>query len=291
MSIRIVTDSTCDLPADVVREHQITVVPCFVNFGDQSLLDGIEISRQEFYERLPDADPPPTTSAPGLGTFAQTYRRLALEGATGIVSVHIAGSLSNVVNVARVAAQAALGVPIRVVDGGQITLGTGLLAVAAAEAAASGASLDDVTTLVQEHSQRMFSFAALNTLTFLQRSGRVSRFASGLGAMLQVKPILKMHSGVIEVERVRTRQRAEQRLLELAGHVGSLERIAFVHTHALERAEDLRRHAARMSPIGKPIWFGEVTPVIGAHVGPGAVGIICQSDHQSNSSASERGVP
>lgn len=290
MSIRIVTDSTCDLPPDVVREHRITVIPCFVNFGDQSLRDGIDISRQEFYQRLVDANALPTTSAPGLGAFTQVYRRLTEEGATGIVSIHIAESLSNIVNVARVAAQAVSDVPIRVIDGGQITLGTGLLAVAAAEAAASGEDLAEIASRVKALSQRTYSFAALDTLTYLQRSGRVSRFASGLGAVLQVKPILKMHAGVVELERVRTRQRAEQRLLELAESMGSLERAAFVHTHALERAEALSRRADHMRPIGQPAWFGEVTPVIGAHVGPGAVGIVCQFNQRPVSSDRERGL-
>ena len=125
MTVRIVTDSTCDLPAEVIAEHKIAVVPLYINFGDRSFLDGVRPSRAEFYARLPSSNPPPTTSAPGTAAFADRYQGLVAEGASGILSIHIGSALSNVYNVAQMAAATITDVPVRVLDGGQITLGTG----------------------------------------------------------------------------------------------------------------------------------------------------------------------
>jgi DegV family protein with EDD domain len=275
MSIRIVTDSTCDLPASVAWERGIAVVPCYVNFGSQSFLDGIELSRQEFYERLPLSEVVPTTSAPGVAAFVGTYQRLAAEGASGILSIHISASLSNVVNVARLAAQAVHQVPVRVIDSGQLTLGTGLLALEAVRAATDGLALEDVAALVVRKIARTYSFAALDTLEFLRRSGRVSPLVSSLGTLLSIKPLLRMHAGELGMERVRTRRKAYDRLIALVAALGPLEQLAMVHTHAPQAVEELRRQSAHLFPGGGLQLTGEVTPVIGAHVGPGAVGLVC----------------
>jgi DegV family protein with EDD domain len=275
MSIRIVTDSTCDLPASVAGERGIAVVPCYVNFGSQSFLDGIELSRQEFYERLPLSEVVPTTSAPGVAAFVGTYQRLAAEGASGILSIHISASLSNVVNVARLAAQAVPQVPVRVIDSGQLTLGTGLLALEAARAAEDGLALEDVAALVTRKIARTYSFAALDTLEFLRRSGRVSPLVSSLGTLLSIKPLLRMHAGELRMERVRTRRKAYERLIAHVASLGPLEQLAMVHTHAPQAVEELRRQSAHLFPGGGLQLTGEVTPVIGAHVGPGAVGFVC----------------
>lgn len=144
MSIRVVTDSTCDLPESVVAEYGITVVPLYINLGSQGYLDGVELSRQEFYDRLPDYDPAPTTATPGPQMFCEAYERLAEEGATEILSIHISISLSATVDVARVAARETKAVPVTVFDSRQLSLGTGFLVVAAAQAAAEGRSMDDI---------------------------------------------------------------------------------------------------------------------------------------------------
>jgi DegV family protein with EDD domain len=274
MTIRIVTDSTADLPETVVAQWGITVVPAYVNVGGRSYMDGVELSRSEFYELLPGLESPPTTSAPGPGTFARVYERVAAEGATEVLSIHIAASLSNIVEVALMAAQATTVVPVRVIDSGQLTLGTGLLVVAAARAAAAGRSAADIVTLLDDMAPRVHSFAALDTIEFLRRSGRVSRLQYGLGSLLRIKPILKMHNGAIEMERVRTRARAVERLIELVGELGPLEQLALVHTHALERVQALRQETRHLFPTEDAPLCEEVTPVIGAHVGPGAVGFV-----------------
>ena len=153
MNIKVVTDSTSDLPQALVDEYGISVIPCFINIGDESYLDGVELSREEFYRRLPDYTPPPTTSAPGIGSFVDKYRQLIADGATAIISVHVSARLSNVVNVARLAAESITEVPVHVIDSGQVTIGTGLLALEAAKAAVAEQVLDDIVTAIQREGE------------------------------------------------------------------------------------------------------------------------------------------
>jgi DegV family protein with EDD domain len=274
VSLRIATDSNCDLPHEIISQYGIPVVPLYVNVGTQSYLDGVQMSRQQFYEGLPSFPAHPTTSVPGIGSFSAAYRQLAAEGATEILSIHIASSLSAIVNVARLAAQETKDVPVTVFDSGQLTLGTGLLVLAAAKAAAEGRSLAETLPQLEDQASRTHCFAALDTLEFLRRSGRLTRFQYGMGSMLQVKPLLKMHAGEMEMERVRTSNGATGRLIELVTELGLLEELALVHTHAPDKAQALRRKAADLFPAGRPPLSAEVTPVIGAHIGPGAVGFV-----------------
>ena len=275
MTIRIVTDSTCDLPEDTIAEYGISVVPLYINFGDQGYLDGIELSRKEFYTRLPDANPLPTTATPSPQKFAQVYESLAAEGATEILSIHISISLSATVDQARLGAQETRTVPVTVLDSGQLSLGMGLMVLTAAKAAAAGLSKDVIVSLVQDQGTRTHVFAALDTLEFLRRSGRMHWAVAGLGSLLQIKPLLKMHGGTPESERIRTRECAIKRVVELVEEVGPLEELALVHTHAPEEAETLRQRSAHLFPAGGAPLFAEVTPVIGTHIGPGAVGFAC----------------
>ena len=277
MTIKIVTDSTCDLPEDIISEYGISVVPLYINFGDQGYLDGIELSRKEFYTRLPGANPLPTTATPSPLRFTQVYDSLAAEGATGILSIHISISLSATVDQARLGAQETSTVPVTVLDSGQLSLGMGLMVLTAAKAAAAGLSKDVIVSLVKHQGTRTHVFAALNTLEFLRRSGRMNWAVAGLGSLLQIKPLLKMHGGTPESERIRTRECAIKRVVELVEEVGPLEELALVHTHAPEEAETLRQRSAHLFPAGRAPLFAEVTPVIGTHIGPGAVGFACVS--------------
>jgi DegV family protein with EDD domain len=274
VSIRIVTDSNCDLPEEITTEYRIAVVPLYINIGADSYLDGVEMSRGEFYEGLPHFKAHPTTSVPSPGQFYQAYERLASEGASEILSIHISVTLSAVVNSARLAAEEFDAVPVIVFDSGQLTLGTGLQVLTAARAAAEGRDLAEIVALLEDQGSRTYTFAALDTLEFLRRSGRLSRFQSSLGSLLQLKPLLKMHSGEMDMERVRTRKGAAGRLVELVHELGPLEELALVHTHAPHRARALGQQARGLFPPGKMPLSAEVTPVIGAHVGPGAAGFV-----------------
>ena len=276
MSIKIVTDSTCDLPQSVIADLGITVVPLFINFGDAGYRDGVDISRAEFYGRLPQSNPLPTTAAPGHEVFKQAYEQLAQAGATEILSIHISESLSATINVAKVAAQETTRVRVTAFDSRQLSLGTGFVVEEAARAAREGCSMAEIIERVNGLIPRIHVFAALDTMEFLKRSGRVSSIVAGLGGLLQVKPILKMYDGKADSDRVRTRSRAIGQLVNLLSQCSPLERVAMVHTHAAGRAEEIRQLVEPMLP-DKNIWSLDITPVIGTHIGPGAVGFACVS--------------
>jgi DegV family protein with EDD domain len=220
------------------------------------------------------------TSVPGPGTFVEIFDELAGEGATEILCIHISGSLSAMVNSARLAAEEWDRLPVTVFDSGNLTLGTGFQVVAAAQAAAEGRSMAEIVALLEDQASRTYCFAVLDTVEFLLRSGRLTRFQYGLASVLQIKPLLKMHGGEPEMERVRTSNGATKRLMELTEGLGSLEELALVHTHAVERAEALGQQAHSLFPAisalleGKAPLSAEVTPVIGTHIGPGAVGFV-----------------
>jgi DegV family protein with EDD domain len=274
MTIRIVTDSNCDLPQAMTDEYGVTVVPFYINIGSKSYLDLVEMSRAEFYEGLPHFEAQPMTSVPGPGTYVEVYEKLAGEGATEILSIHMSESLSAMVNSARLAAEEWSGVPVTVFDSTNLTLGTGLQVLAAVRAAAEGCSMVEIVALLQDLAARTYCFAALDTVEFLRRSGRLTRFQWGLASVLRVKPLLKMHAGEPEMERVRTSARAMDRVVELTRQLGPLQELTVVHTHGLERAEALRQQAQHLFPSDAKPMFAEVTPVIGAHIGPRAVGFV-----------------
>jgi DegV family protein with EDD domain len=276
MTVRIVTDSTSDLPQDVVGAYGIEVVPTYINVDGRSYLDIVELPRQTFYERLPYYTSPPTTSTPGPDRLLQVYDRLVDEGATAIVSIHVAGSLSGFVDTAQLAARQMTSVPVMVVDSGQLSLGLGLLALEAAKAATSGAAPDEIVSRVNEKARRTTSFAILDTLEYLRRSGRLSWLQSSLGAILNVKPLLTLRQGELAMERTRTRKRAIGQLLAYVKGLGPLAEAALVHTHSQTRLEELKQRAAHLLPDGD-IFTEDVTPALGVHLGPGGVGLICVS--------------
>ena len=276
MTIRIVTDSSCDLPQEVIQEHRITVIPLFINIGDQSYLDGVDLSHQEFYERLPGFRPAAKTAAPGPEVFRKTFEQLASEGATEIISIHVSAKLSAIVDIARTAAKETTRLPVTVFDSRQLSLGTGFQVLAAAEAADRGLSMSEILVLLEEEIRRTHVFAALDTLEYLKRSGRMNFAISALGTLLQIKPFMKMYNGEPTVERVRTRKGAIKRLVELLEEYGPYERVALLHSHARQRAEELLQEVRSLLPAGD-IWVEEITPVLGAHIGPGVIGFACIS--------------
>jgi DegV family protein with EDD domain len=286
MTIRIVTDSTCDLPQASLDRYGIVVVPLYINFGAQGYQDGVEISREEFYQRLPQSDPLPTTATPGPDAFHQVYEALAAEGATEILSIHISINLSATVDSARVAAGETTSVPVTVFDSRQLSLGTGFLVERAAQAAQQGRSLNEIIALLEDQIARTHVFAALDTLEYLRRSGRMNGIVAGLGNLLQLKPILTMYEGQPGAERIRTRSRALGRVVHLLKEVGPLEKVALVHAHAPEQSELLRELAQPLLPAGE-LPSVEITPVIGTHIGPGAVGFACVGVHRSEKKESD----
>ncbi len=274
MTIRFVTDSASDLSKSTADNLGISVIPLYINIGEKSYLDGIDISRKEFYERLPVLDTPPTTSAPGIATFVKVYQSLIDEGATGIVSVHVASNLSNVHNVAKLAAESIKNFPIEVIDGGNLSLGTGLLTMIGNSVAAADKSMEEVVQTIREMIQRTHTIAVLDTLEYLRRSGRLSHFKFRLGTMLDIKPMIRMTGGVIKLEMIRTQKQAIKRLTEEVEKLAPFEKLAFVHTHApQETLQQVKSRLANFIQQKHDVIEEEVTPVIGSHIGPGAVGV------------------
>jgi DegV family protein with EDD domain len=272
MTIRIVTDSTCDLPTAVAEQLKITVVPAYVNIGDQSFLDGIELTRAQFYRELEGYPTPPTTAAPASGAFTQVYEQLADEGATEIISIHVASKLSGVLNAARLGAEDTE-VKVSLFDSQSLSMGLGLLAQVAAEAAADGRSLDEVMALLDSAVRRTYVFALLDTLEFLRRSGRVNWAQFGIGTLLKIKPLVRVFGGVLEMqEKIRTSKKATEKMIERIAELGQYERVALLHTDAPQEVEHLRHQLAHLIPAGSRPPAVLVTPAIGSHVGPRALG-------------------
>jgi len=271
MNIKIVTDSTSDLPQEVAQDLGISVVPLFINIGDKGYLDGVEITRKDFYTNLPNYDVHPTTGTPGTDAFTQVYKKLANEGASEILSIHISKSLSATVEVAESAAMDFEQVPVVVRDSQQLSTGTGFQVETAARMAQDGKTIEEIIKALDDMAERSFVAARLDTLEYLRRSGRMNRFMTGLGSLLQLKPILTMKNGLPGSERVRTAIKAEALLIKMLEAYQPIERFALLHTNAPTEAEGLRSKVSQIIPEGK-VYSMDITPVIGAHIGPGAIG-------------------
>ncbi len=274
MTIRILVDSTCDVPPDVAERLGIAVVPVYINVGEQSYLDGVDLTRQAFYENLAAYDTFPTTAAPAPAVFTAAYHALVEDGATEIISLHIATKLSNTLNAARLGAQDVEGAVVTMWDTEQLALGSGLQAVVAAEAAANGLSVPEIMILLEQKRGKTRVFAMLDTLEFLRRSGRVSWTEFGLGTLLRIKPIVQVYAGEVSiVEKVRTSKRALPRLVQFVEELGPLDRIAVQYAGSREIAERLRQEAEHLFPPDVETIIMELTPAIGSHTGPGVVGL------------------
>ncbi|HET6846791.1 MAG TPA: DegV family protein [Anaerolineales bacterium] len=271
MSIRVVTDSTCDLPAEVIREHRIEVIPLIITADSREMRDGVDISRREFYRQLPDFPHSPKTAAPGPDVFRKTYERLATEGADKILSIHISQKLSATIENARQAAADTKVVEVMAFDSRQLSLGTGFEVLEAAKAAEQGRTLPEILDLLDGQIRRTHVCAALDTLEYMRRGGRMNGAITALGNLLQVKPILKMYDGEPSAERVRTRGGALRRLRQLIVAHAPYDRAAILHTGAIQRAREFMQDVEDQMPTGE-IWMEEINPVLGAHIGPGVVG-------------------
>ncbi|MBK9926727.1 MAG: DegV family protein [Anaerolineales bacterium] len=271
MTIGIVTDSTCDLPQNTIHELGITVIPLFINIGDKGYLDGVDITRRDFYTNLPTYNTHPSTGTPGTDAFTQAYNNLSAQGCTEILSIHISKSLSGTVEVARAAAREFKQIPVTVRDSDQLSIGTGFQAEVAARMASAGKTMKEILTALDDLMSRTYVTARLDTLDYLRRSGRMNAIMAGLGSLLQLKPILTMKNGQPGSERVRTTARADSRLIQMLEEHRPIERFALLHTNASEKAEAFRARIAHMIPPDKSVSM-DITPAIGAHIGPGAVG-------------------
>lgn len=271
MTIRIVTDSTCDLPAAIVQKYNITVVPLYINQGDKSYIDGVNLTREEFYRLLPGFHPAPSTATPSPEVFAQTWDKLADSGADAILSIHISEKLSATINAARVAAKQFTRIPVTVLDSGQLSLGMGFLVEKAAQLAELGHKMEDILASLAEMMKRTYVFASLKTLEYLRRSGRMNFALARFGEFLQIKPLLHMNQGNPTAHRVRTQSRATERMMEWLAEYAPFEKLAIVHAGVQKEAEKMLERIKHLLPGGE-IPIVQITPALGAHLGVGALG-------------------
>lgn len=270
--VRILTDSTSDVPPELAAQLGIVIVPAYVQIAGRSYRDdGIELTREDFYARLEKLPDPPTTAVPPAEEFAAAYRSLIGE-ADAVVAIVLASSLSGMINVASLGAEGITELDIHVVDSGQVTMGLGWLVVAAAEAAAKGQSAAEILNLVETLKPRVHVYAALDTVEYLRRSGRVSWARAKVAQILNVKPILDVYMGEVRnAGRTRTRRQAITHVAEMARALGPLERMAILHSKAPD-VEALRAQVADLySPDQTPTIV--ITPVLGAHLGPRGLGV------------------
>ncbi len=225
MDIRIVTDSTCDLPEELIAKYDITIVPLHIQQGGNSYLDGVDLTREQFYAQLPGFNPSPTTAAPGPDVFKEAWNNLADKGAKAILSIHISESLSATINSARIAAEQFTRIPVTVLDSSQLSLGMGFIVEKAAQMSQAGKKMEEIVSSLSEVMKRTYVFASLHTLEYLRRSGRMHFALARFGELLQIKPLLHMNQGKPVAHRTRTHRRANERLLEWLKEYSPYERL------------------------------------------------------------------
>jgi len=272
MKLGIVTDSTSDIPAYLAEQHGIKVVPTILILNGQEYADGTSISREDFYTRLPLLETPATTAAPSIGDFAKAYETLFSQGCDHIVSIHAASQLTTIVNVA---CQAASDFPKKVtcVDSGSLSLGLGFQVIAAAENIDLG--LKAVLDVIESTRGRLQVTAALDTMEYLKRSGRVPKVVAALGGILSIKPIIELLDGEVKpIGAVRTTNQADERIFDFLLGEGELERLAILHTNAEPRVKLLLNKVMDQARKSMPrdILLVNVTAIIGTHLGPNGIG-------------------
>ena len=270
--VAVVTDSTSDIPADVAAALNINIIACNVHFDAEVFRERVDLSAEQFYQKLHVAPRLPKTSQPSVGAFLELYRPLT-QTCSAIVSVHLAGKLSGTLQSATLAAAEIHEVPIVTLDSGSASMGLGWLAILAARAASSGASFEEVTDLIGKATPRVRVLALLAHLDNLVKGGRIGKGAALLGTMLNVKPLLEIKDGeVLALERVRSWQKAKTRLVELTRSFGTLDELAVLHTHAVQEGEQLANELRAVFPRTQ-IMIAEAGAVLGTHAGQGALGV------------------
>ena len=274
MTVAVVSDSTCDLPARLAEQHSITVVPLTVTIEGRGYLDGVDIDADEFYRR----NAPATTSQPSPGQFAKAYERLLREH-EAVVSIHISEKLSGTyaaaVQGARLVEETAGPGRVTVIDSTMVSMPLGLLTLAAARMAEAGEGADGIAGQLGDLASRIRVFFVVATLENLRRGGRIGRANALLGSVLQVKPVLTIHDGeVTPLERVRTQERAMSRLVDLVRDVDDGRGICAIVGHAAA-PDAAGRLASEIDGISETLLVQPLGPVVGAHAGPGTVGVGC----------------
>jgi DegV family protein with EDD domain len=270
--VRIVTDSACDLTDDLVTEHGVIVVPLTIRFGTEELADRSELSPEEFWRRCAGKGDLPETAAPSPGSFLAAFEQAADEGADGVLCLNISSGVSATYASALTAAETFTRIPVNVVDTRTLTMGQGLLVIAAAEDAATGSDLDTVTTATTERVGRVRVFGVVGGLEHLQRGGRIGGVQALVGSLLSIKPVIEVRDGVVaEESKQRTRARALSYLTAKVSGDAPLERLAVADGACPDIAEVVSGLSA--IAVEHPLLSVPLGPVVGSHAGPSTVGV------------------
>jgi DegV family protein with EDD domain len=271
MVVKVITDSSADLPPQLIEELGITVVPLYVRFGEEVYRDRITINEDEFYKKLEQPKIYPVTSQPGPQDFLEVYQKVAA-GADGIISVHISSKLSGTCNSAVMAKDMVEnGCPIEIVDTLSVTGGVGLFTLLAARMAKAGENLENIAGEVKAAVPKTHLFALFDTLKYLLLGGRIGKAKALLGSILNIKPLLSLKEGeVVPVGQIRTRAKGIDKLVEFCQGYADIQDMAVVHATTPDEAVAL---ADRLSPLfdRKRMVMGRLGPALGAHMGPGAL--------------------
>lgn len=272
MTVRIVTDSACDLPQSIIDQYGITVVPLTIRFGDTDFIDREDFGPKEFWAKCAASPVLPETAAPSPGQFETAYRSLKAAGATGIVVVSLSSALSATMQSAEIAARAvASDIPVRVVDSRSVSMGQGIIARSCAQVAAAGAGLDEVEAKGRDLSGRVHVYGALDTLENLKKGGRIGGAKAMIASALAIKPIIDVRDGKVEEGgRQRTRSKALAFLLQKVKEHGNITDLAVLHAECA----DIDAFIAQLREVySGSIEVGDIGAVIGTHAGRGTIGV------------------
>ncbi len=274
--VAIFTDSASDLDPDIAAAQGIGVVPLLVNFGRESYKAGIELSTGAFWDRMTAPDAPfPTTAASSPGEFKEAYEAAFAAGADAIVSVHVAGTLSGTIKSAQIARDMLPDREIHVIDSGGASMAEGILAIIGVELAAEGRSPAEIAEVLEARAKDMVMYVALESLEYLRKGGRISGAQAAIGTLLSVKPIIRVQHGAIEQgDRVRTRAKARERLIEMICE-RPVERLVILYTVGADVDTFRDEVLARIPSISRDdVLTALVGPSVGPHLGPGCVGAV-----------------
>jgi len=277
-SIVIVTDSDASLPADLAAKNGVHIVPINVHFGERVFETGVDIDDVTLFEHIDRAGELPTTSAPTPGQFSAAFEAAVADGAEHVVCICVSAEVSGTYNAALNARDLVPGVEITVVDSKSISMGQGMMVLEAADAAADGASVDEILARIESVRQRSVLYGGLETLKYLALSGRVGQLAAGMASLLNIKPVLTLQEGKLDMlEKVRTRRKSWGRMIELVNeHLGGApaERVAVAHVNALDSAHSFDEKLRSVVACSSETLFVEFSAGLSVHTGPGMIAVV-----------------
>ena len=274
MIVKVVTDSSSDMPRDVAAQYGISVIPQKVIFGTEELRGGVDITGDEFYRRVSTSPTLPTTSQASPGEFKELYESIAGD-ADGIVSVHVSGALSGTVNSARSGGdEAEIDCPVEVVDSMQAGMGTGLVAIAAARAANDGGDLQAVVSAAEDAASRCETYVLLDTLEYLVKGGRVGKARAMVATLLKIKPMIILREGIVdELGKERSHRKGMARLRRVTEDFAPLDELCVNYTTTPDEARAFADQLQSLLPEGKEPLIAQIGPAVGTYTGPSAIGI------------------